>query len=482
MTDGLRPYREYKDPAIPSIDRIPQHWEIRRNGLLFAQRNETGFGDLPILEVSLRTGVRVRDMNNGQRKQVMSDREKYKRAAKGDIAYNMMRMWQGAVGVVPADGLVSPAYVVARPYADTESRYFAYLFRTDPYKGEIDAFSRGIVKDRNRLYWEDFKRMPACVPPTDEQRAISDYLDGNAVTVRRFIRNRRRLIEVLNEQKRAIIINAVTKGLNRAARLKPSGIDWLGDVPTHWEVDRIRACLADTRAGIWGDDPTSANAADHVICLRVADFDMPRLGISAAKLTLRAVPQSARTPRLLVPGDILMEKSGGGEAEPVGRVVLYDEHVAPNAISSNFIVRLRPNRARVEPRYLLNVLAMMQATRRNVPWIKQTTGIQNLDERAYLSLAIGVPSLDEQRHIIDGLAELLRPADRAIAQASREIDLIHEYRTRLIADIVTGKLDVRGFVPAGAALTDEPIDDAMDEGEMDDDETELVEEAVDAAD
>src|SRR4051794_39237658 len=115
MTEALRPYPEYVGSGLPWLGAIPAHWEVRRNGRLFAQRNETGFADLPILEVSLRTGVRVREFGASQRKQVMSDRDKYKRAVKGDVAYNMMRLWQGAVGIAPVDGLVSPAYVVARP-------------------------------------------------------------------------------------------------------------------------------------------------------------------------------------------------------------------------------------------------------------------------------------------------------------------------------------------------------------------------------
>src|SRR3989440_10681368 len=159
MAHDLRPYPEYMDSCLPWLGQIPAHWEVRRNGRLFAQRNETGFSDLPILEVSLKTGVRVRDFENSARKQVMSDRAKYKRAAKGDIAYNMMRLWQGAVGVAPVDGLVSPAYVVARPLHGVHSQYFSYLFRTSAYMTEVDKYSRGIVKDRNRLYWQDFKQM-----------------------------------------------------------------------------------------------------------------------------------------------------------------------------------------------------------------------------------------------------------------------------------------------------------------------------------
>ncbi|OPY88467.1 MAG: hypothetical protein A4E72_01333 [Syntrophus sp. PtaU1.Bin208] len=239
----LVPYPEYKESGVPWLAEIPKHWELLRNGRLFSQRNETGFGELPILEVSLKTGVRVRDMENRKRKQVMSDREKYKRAAKGDIAYNMMRMWQGAVGVAPVDGLVSPAYVVVRPFPEVDCRYFAYLFRTNFYMNEVDAYSRGIVKDRNRLYWQDFKRMPSFVPPVEEQRHIARFLDAVGSKILLFIRNKQRLIELLKEQKQNIINQAVTRGLNPKVKLKPSGVEWIGDIPEHWKIRRAKYIL-----------------------------------------------------------------------------------------------------------------------------------------------------------------------------------------------------------------------------------------------
>ena len=102
-----RPSHLMKPSGVEWLGNVPEHWEVRRNGRLFIQRNETDFAELPVLEVSLRTGVRIRDFENSDRKQVMSDHDKYKRAIAGDIAYNMMRMWQGAVGVAPVDGLIS---------------------------------------------------------------------------------------------------------------------------------------------------------------------------------------------------------------------------------------------------------------------------------------------------------------------------------------------------------------------------------------
>ncbi len=192
MNDGLRAYSEYKDSGQGWLPTIPAHWEMRRNGRLFAHRVETGFPDLPVLEVSIRTGVRVRDISNGEgRKQVMSDFGKYKRACQGDIAYNMMRMWQGAVGVAPVDGLVSPAYVVARPYLGTNSAYCNHIFRTAAYMGEVNNASRGIVSDRNRLYWDEFKQIGTPYPPPAEQAAIVRFLAALDRRVNRFVRAKR---------------------------------------------------------------------------------------------------------------------------------------------------------------------------------------------------------------------------------------------------------------------------------------------------
>src|SRR5206468_1747387 len=123
---------------------------------------------------------------------------------------------------------------------------YAYLFRTDAYMHEVNQYSHGIVADRNRLYWDKFKQMPSVYAPFDEQCAIVKFLDAYARLVQWLIRAKRRLIELLNEQKHVILQQAVTRGLDPTVRLKPSGIDWLGDVPEHWKeitVSNLAASL-----------------------------------------------------------------------------------------------------------------------------------------------------------------------------------------------------------------------------------------------
>ena len=214
VTKGLNLNVPMRDSGVEWIGEIPAHWEIVRNGRLFVQRNEIGFPELPILEVSLKTGIRIRDFEDSDRKQVMSDRSMYKRAVKGDIAYNMMRMWQGASGVAPVDGLVSPAYVVAKPLVGTESRYFDALFRTRAYMAEVDKYSRGIVKDRNRLYWEDFKQMPTPCPPPDEQVLIADAIAESTVTSDEGVHRIEHQISLLQEYRTILIADVVTGKLD----------------------------------------------------------------------------------------------------------------------------------------------------------------------------------------------------------------------------------------------------------------------------
>lgn len=431
----MRPHPEYKESGLPWLGRIPGHWDIRRNGRLFAQRNQTGFGDLPILEVSLKTGVRVRNMDDQKRKQVMADRGKYKRALRGDIAYNMMRMWQGAVGVAPEDGLVSPAYVVARPHPEAEPRFFSYLFRTGAYKNEVDGYSRGIVKDRNRLYWEDFKRMSSCVPGREEQQVIADYLDANAIQVGRFLRNRRRLIEVLNEQKQAIINRAVTRGLDRTVPLKPSGIDWLGEIPAHWDAMKIKriARVNPSRS----DAYESRNSDEPVVFLPMERVSPDGEIDSSERRPIRDVWHGFTYFRR---GDVVVAKITPCFENGKG-ACLSDLETAIGFGTTEFIV-LRPS-GTILAEFLYQLTMLSEFRLLGVESMTGAAGQQRISQDFVSNFVVPVPPPMEQQAIIDFIRAESSAFRALISRAEREIALIREYRTRLIADVVTGKLDVR---------------------------------------
>lgn len=454
----LKPYPAYKDSGLPWLGRIPAHWEVRRNGRLFAQRVETGFPDLPILEVSLRTGVHVRDLDNTNRKQLMSNREQYKRAARGDIAYNMMRMWPGAVGVVPTDGLVSPAYVVALPFPETDGRYYSYLFRTAAYMNEVNKYSRGIVTDRNRLYWDEFKQMPSTLPPPGEQRKIADVLDSHNRRVRRFIRAKRRLIELLDEQKQVIVHRAVTRGFNPNVRLKPSGIDWLGDVPGHWEVlpiKRVLARLIDT-------EHKTAPAVDggRYMVVRTSNIRNGRLILEDAYYTDKAgfCEWTRRgTPR---PGDILFTREA-----PAGEACIVPDGI--DLCMGQRVVLMRVKQHHFDPEFAILMLKF-GASRDYIQLQSQGSTVPHFNMADIAAMPVLVPPLAEQREIVQALHSETEGIDSVHQRAVTEIDLIREYRTRLIADVVTGKLDVRGVeLPA----LDETVE--LDNSNDDEDVAEL---------
>ncbi|MDX2034156.1 MAG: restriction endonuclease subunit S [Blastocatellia bacterium] len=470
MIGDLKPYAEYKASELPWLGELPSHWKVVRNGNLFAQRNQTGFGHLPILEVSLKTGIRVRDFESPTRKQVMSDFGKYKRAAKGDIAYNMMRMWQGALGVAPVEGLVSPAYVVAAPYPNVTASYYSYLFRTDMYLGEIDACSRGIVKDRNRLYWEQFKQMASVFPPPDEQAAIVRFLDHATRRLERAIRAKRKLIALLNEQKQAIIHRAVTRGLDPNAPMKPLGIPWLGEIPAHWEARRLKQCITTIEQG-WSPQCDAQPAGEgewgvlKVGCVNKEAFNSDQ----NKKLPLSLSPEVNLEIR---DGDILVSRANTREL--LGLAALA-ETPRPKLILSDKLFRFRAFPAYFNSRFLIYALrckpsrAQIESSTNGA-----SSSMQNIGQGVLKNLWVTMPPVNEQTKIVAAIFEETCGLDNTISRAEREIALLREYRTRLIADVVTGKVDVREAAASLAGegdesdLEDAPLEDETDALENDD--------------
>lgn len=444
MRPILKPYPEYQDVGLPWLGRIPSHWTIRRNGSMFAQRNETGYGDLPILEVSFNTGVRVRNFDESSRKQIMSDREKYKRAVRGDIAYNMMRLWQGAVGVVPTDGLVSPAYVVAKPFPGTVSPYFIELFRTDAYKAEINKYSHGIVSDRNRLYWAEFKQMPVCVPPPEEQSAIVRFLKHLDQVTRRFIQAKRRLIELLNEQKARQTDQILSRELRASVKNQATGVEDLVETPCDWEFTRLKY-VAKIQTGLtlgknYGNAPLVTRPY-----LRVANVQSGYLDLS--KITHVQVPLNEAKGCELQEGDVLMTE--GGDIDKLGRGCLWGDNI-DGCLHQNHLFAVRPDTSRLLPAFLVMLMQSRHGRSYFERTAKKTTNLASTNSTILKAFPLHLPRIQEQLEILEVAS--LRTAEvlEGVSRAQREIDLIREYRVRLTADIVTGKIDIQ---EAGEWLT-----------------------------
>ena len=209
VTPGTNLKAKFKDSGISWLGEIPEHWETRRIAYLFSERDERSQPDLPLLVVSINTGVTLRKFSDDRIENVAADASSYKVARKGDISFNKMRMWQGAVGVSPTDGLVSPDYVVAEPIAPMEVEYFGLLFKTPMFSAETARHSHGIVWDRLRLYWDDFRDIRVPLPPVAEQTAIVEAVREQTVKHDALKEATERTLVLLRERRTALIAAAV---------------------------------------------------------------------------------------------------------------------------------------------------------------------------------------------------------------------------------------------------------------------------------
>ena len=215
VTKGIRPNRPMKDSGIDWIGQIPAEWEVYRIANLYDERNESGQEDLPILSVSINTGISDHEVADEEQTRVFvrsEDKTKYKRVYPGDLAYNMMRAWQGAFGAVRVDGMVSPAYVVAKPKQGIklDSRFMEALLRTPAAIEEMHRYSRGITDFRLRLYWPEFKNIRVCIPSETEQNEIADFIDEKSMEFDALIAKKEHFLSEMESYKKSLIFEYVT--------------------------------------------------------------------------------------------------------------------------------------------------------------------------------------------------------------------------------------------------------------------------------
>ncbi|MFZ2527372.1 MAG: restriction endonuclease subunit S [Rhodococcus sp. (in: high G+C Gram-positive bacteria)] len=322
---------------------------------------------------------------------------------------------------------------VLRPSCGLHPKFLTHALNATDYSWFIEGSTR------EKLTQGNMSSIPIALPPTTEQRAIVDFLDRETAKIDALIAKQEQLVATLREDRSATITQAVTKGLNSNVEMKDTEVQWMGSVPIHWLVDRIKNSVESARNGIWGSEPDGG--VDDIRCVRVADFDRPQLAIHDHDVTLRKVTKSERDGRILQNGDLILEKSGGGDKNPVGFVVLYEAEEP--AVCSNFVARVRLARGQC-PKFWTYVHHCLYQSRLTFPSIKQNTGIQNLDQQSYFNERVAFPPLDEQEQIVGFLDAQCSRVDSLIAKSNEMIATLREYRSTLITDAVTGKIDVRG--------------------------------------
>lgn len=231
--------------------------------------------------------------------------------------------------------------------------------------------------------------------------------------------------------------------LPRYPKYKDSGVEWLSEVPEHWKVDRFKWSVSSCRNGVWGDEPLQD--ANDIPCVRVADFDRERLRVDLTEPTIRNVTLQERSGRVLEPGNLLLEKAGGGELQPVGCVVLYDE--PSPAVCSNFIARMSLADG-MDASFWRYAHTAAYSVRLNIRSIKQTSGIQNLDQQQYLDELAPFPPISEQKAIARFLENETSKVDALISEQQRLVEVLTEKRQAVVSHAVTKGLNPGALMKA----------------------------------
>lgn len=444
MAGELKPYHSYKESGVPWLGEVPAHWEMRRMKNTLRERIEKGFPDEPLLAATPTKGVVRKEEYENRTVLALKDLHLLKLVRTDDFVISL-RSFQGGIEYAREQGIISPAYTILYPLHPENHGFLTWIFKSLPYIQNLALHVTGIRQGQNVDY-EKLSRSEITLPPPDEQLTIVRYLNHVDRLIRRYIQAKQKLIKLLSEQKQAIIYQAVTRGLDPNVRLRPSGIQWMVDIPQHWDVLRSKYIFRES------DVRSKAGTETHLSMSQ-------KLGLipSSQIEEKRLVSESYAGAKLCERGDLVLNRLKAH----LGVFALATEG---GLVSPDYTV-LRPVRE-IEPRYFEAVYrtpACRVELRQRAKGIVQ--GFWRLYTDDFYDIRVPVPPLDEQRRIMERLNSELSVQDEAIARAERGIRLLREYWTRLVAEVVTGKVDVR---EAASRLPDEAevqVDETWSEDE-----------------
>jgi type I restriction enzyme S subunit len=454
-------YARYKDSGVDWLGKVPEHWSVERlkysitkieQGWSPQCDNEPALdGEWGVLKVGCGNG---NAFDPTEQKALPSDLTP---VAEYEIKPGDILMSRGntreLVGMATLVKKVRPRLLLcdllyrfqARPER-VESEYLVFSLRSANVRLQIEREASGTSSSMKKIGQGTIREFIICLPPLHEQRAIVASLNAETAKIDALVDEQRRLIELLKEKRQAVVSHAVTKGLNPHAPMKPSGIEWLGDVPEHWEVERLKYSITKIEQG-WSPQCDSEPAADgewgilKVGCGNGDDFDPAEQ--KALPLELVPMPEYE-----IKSGDILMSR--GNTRELVGMATLVKQ-VRPRLLLCDLLYRFQARNERVESEYLVFSLRSAN-TRFQIEREASGTSanMKKIGQGTIRGFIICLPPLDEQRAISTSIKAETAKLEALTAEAQRAIDLLQERRTALISAAVNGKIDVRDLAESEA--------------------------------
>ena len=416
---------EMKDSGIEWIGVIPAHWEIKRLKSIFSEcKDLSSTGEEDLLSVSEYYGVARRlDIKEDDEFDSRADSlEGYKICKKNDLVINIMLAWKRGLGFSDYDGIVSPAYAVYRG-KNIIPHYYHYLLRTDRYIAEFKRNSKGIIDSRLRLYSDRFFNIKTIVPPLAEQQAIADYLDKKTAEIDKQITALEKKSDAYQRLKRSLISEVVTRGLNPTAELKDSGIEWIGKIPAHWEIRRLKDVSSFVNG--YAFDSNDFETDDGIKVIRIGDIGQSVDFENCA----RAKTDSALLSGYKInDGDILLAMSGATTGKTC---IVYN----PQEAFINQRVGIIRSKMSKMIFYLLQTPYFLEFVN-----LYNTGSAQpNISSKDVGEFPIIVVPAEERQMLTDYLDKKTAEIDSNISAISSKVDAYKRLKQSLIDEVVTGK-------------------------------------------
>jgi type I restriction enzyme S subunit len=428
----MKKYQSYKPSGIEWIGEIPSNWDVRRIKYLFESILEKSIdGSEELLSVSEKKGiVPRRELKDENEELTRSESlEGYLKVEKDDLVNNIMLMWKRGLGFSNYKGIVSPSYSVFRLYKPNIPSYWNYLLRTDLYITEYRRNSTGVIESRLRLYDDSFGDIYSVLPPLSEQIQIVKFLDEKTELIDKLISTKERKITLLKEQRISLINQVVTKGLNPNVKMKDSGVEWIGEIPEHWEVGRLKHICKENVKSL----SNNTNPNYELDYIEISDVDSDGNIKNTTHYTFSESPSRCR--RIVSRGDIILSTV----RTYLRSIGLIENEVSDLICSTGFSV--------LTPNYGINSKHLFYMVR--TEWfismvISKSEGVSypSIQSEKLMNNLILVVPIDEQLQIVEFLDEKTKEIDDMVQLEQKKIDLLKEYRQSLISEVVTGKIKV----------------------------------------
>ncbi|EGT4350197.1 restriction endonuclease subunit S [Cronobacter sakazakii] len=431
-------YPEYKDSGVEWLGDIPGHWKTISISRLFSRMKRTGYTDKELLSVYRDYGVIPKSSRDDNNNKPSEDLSPYQLVQPNDLVMNKMKAWQGSIAISEYEGIVSPAYFVYQPnnslFELAHPKYVHYLLRNPIYVTQYLSRSKGIRVNQWDLDPDEFRNIELLLPSKVEQEKIYNFLDHETAKIDNLIEKQQQLIEFLKEKRQAVISHAVTKGLNPDVLMKDSGVEWLGDVPEHWEVSKFGYISLVVRGGSPrpAGDPTLFNG-DYSPWVTVAEITKDNeiyLDSTDTFLTKKGSEQC----RVFKAGTLLLSNSGATLGVP--KILSIDANANDGVVGFELL--------KIDHEYAYFYLSTLTTNLRES--IKQGSGQPNLNTDIVKSIAIPIPPEKEIQQIVSFIKETIKLYSSIESGAMEQVKLLQERRTALISAAVTGKIDVRDWV------------------------------------